>query len=98
MVLLLSTGRSLPKGKGRKQSRSRPPDLSPKGALFDALTQRDVDLMMSHVNSYGREIFNGVSPARLFVSMYGQAALRLIGQRIILPEEITLRPSLILKN
>lgn len=72
--------------------------VCPKGTSFDGLTQKDVDLMMSHVNSYGREIFNGVSPAQLFVSMYGTAALRLIGQRIIPPEEITLRPSLIFRN
>ena len=62
------------------------------------MSQGDVDLMMSHVNSYGRGIFNGVSPAQLFVSMYGGRALRLIGQEIVPPEEITLRPSLIFKN
>lgn len=66
----------------------------PKGSSFDALTQKDVDKMMSHINSYGREKFGGSSPAQLFVQLFGEEALRLLRQKIIPSKKILLKPKI----
>lgn len=65
----------------------------PKGSSFDKLTQDDVSLMMSHINSYARGKFGGQSPAQMLVQAYGEGVLHLLGQEIIPPEKITLKPS-----
>ena len=66
----------------------------PKGTSFDKLTQDDVSLMMSHINSYARSKFGGLSPAQMFAQAYGENVLHLLGQEIIPPEKIILKPSL----
>ena len=71
--------------------------ILPKGASFDDLSQDDVDLMMSHINSYGRAKYNGRSPAEIFISLYGIDALHLLRQRLIPPREICLTKKLISK-
>ena len=68
--------------------------ILPKGSSFDLLEQSDIDRMMSHINSYGRPKYNGMSPAELFVQMYGEDVLHLLRQEIIPPDNIVLKPSL----
>ncbi len=68
--------------------------IIPKGTSFDFLTDEKVNLMLSHVNSYGRAQFNGVSPTDLFIQMYGEDVLHLLGQQKIEPEKIILTPLL----
>lgn len=59
----------------------------PKGTSFDSLTQDDISLMMSHINSYVRKKFMGQSPSQLFVNAFGEETLHLLGQTLIPPEK-----------
>ena len=71
--------------------------ILPKGKTFEKLTQEQVNLMMSHINSYRRKKFNDVSPYTLFKTVYGQELLDLLDIDEIAPNEINLTPNL-LKN
>ena len=71
--------------------------ILPKGSSFDHLTQKDIDLMMSHINSYSREKWCNKSPHDMFGFLYGYNALQILGQRRIPANEILLRPSLLKK-
>lgn len=66
----------------------------PKGSSFDSLSQDDVNLMFSHINSYSRAKFSGKSPSQMFASIYGPDALHLLWQASIPPEKIILNASL----
>jgi IS30 family transposase len=66
--------------------------ILPKRTSFDKLTQGDIDLMMSHINSYSREKLNNQSPYELFGFLYGFGVLERLGQRKIPANEIILRP------
>ena len=46
-------------------------NILPKGTSFDNLTQEDINLIVSHVNSVKRRIYNGKSPYELFTFTYG---------------------------
>ncbi|MGM9877981.1 MAG: IS30 family transposase [Bacilli bacterium] len=46
--------------------------ILPKGTSFDNLTQEDINLMMSNINSYKRKKLNNCSPLQLFSIMYGK--------------------------
>lgn len=67
----------------------------PKGSSFDNLEQGDINLMMSHINSYSRAKLNDKSPHKLFNFLYGQGILEKLGLKIIPPNEIILTPSLL---
>ncbi|WP_295091415.1 IS30 family transposase [Ruminococcus sp.] len=69
----------------------------PKGTSFDNLSQDDIDLMMSHINSYPRKMLNGYSPTQMFIKYYGKRALRLLRQELIPNEYILLKPKLLKK-
>ncbi len=69
----------------------------PKGKSMDLLTQDDIDLMMSNINSYTREKFNGKSPSELFANAFGKRVLRLLRQTLISPEKIVLNSSIFKK-
>lgn len=71
--------------------------IVPKGKPFDSYTQADIDKMMSHINSYGRPQYNGVSPTELFIKLYGADVLHLLGQELISSTEIVLTPKLLKK-
>jgi IS30 family transposase len=71
--------------------------ILPKGVSMNALTQDDVNLMMSHINSYSREKLNNKSPIDLFDFLYGEGLARKLGQAKIPPNEILLKPSLLKK-
>ena len=71
--------------------------ILPKGSSFDSLTQKDVDLVMSHLNSYSRAALNGHSPAQIFVSLYGEEVLHLLRQEIIPDTKIIMHPKLLKK-
>ena len=66
----------------------------PKGSSFDLLSQQDVSLMMSNINSYARSKFGGLSPTQFFTQAYGSEALRLLGQALIPQEKIVLNHSI----
>lgn len=71
--------------------------ISPKGYSFDKLTQAQVNLMMSHINSYGREKFSGKSPIEMFDFLYGQGLAEKLSIFKIPPNEIILTPALLKK-
>ena len=71
--------------------------ILPKGKNFDHLTQDDVDLMMSHINSYTRKKLGNQSPYRLFSSFYGEDLLTKLNIQQIAPNNINLTPKLLNK-
>ena len=72
--------------------------ILPKGTSFDHLDQDDINLAMSHVNSYSRESLNDKPPIDLFALIYGQSIYEKLGLRKIPPNEITLKPELLKKR
>ena len=71
--------------------------IIPRGQSLELYTQEDIDLMMSHINSYGRKRLNDVSPYDVFTLMYGQETAELLGIRKIPYDEINLTPKLLKK-
>lgn len=71
--------------------------ILPKGSSFDELTQSDISLMMSHINSYSREKLNDKSPFELFSYINGSDVLEKFGIHRIPANEILLKPSLLKK-
>jgi len=64
--------------------------ILPKGSSFNELTQEDINLMMSHINSYKRKELNDCSPIQLFSLMYGKNILDKLNIKEILPNNIDL--------
>jgi len=71
--------------------------ILPKGASMNEHTQEDIDLMMSHINSYSREKLNDKSPLEMFNFLYGDGLAEKLGQSKIPPNEIMLKPALLKK-
>ena len=69
--------------------------IIPKGNSMDHLTQSDVNIMMNHINSYGREKFNWKSPAELFENIYGAEITKKLSIKIIPTDDIILTPKLL---
>ena len=69
--------------------------ILPKGKSFDLLSQGDINLMMSHINSYTREKLNDKSPHDLFGFLYGFDTLDKLGCRKIPANDILLKPDLL---
>jgi len=67
----------------------------PKGSSFDHLDQDDINLVMSHINSYSREGLDDKSPMELFAFLYGDDTVQTLGLKKIPPNEIILKPSLL---
>jgi len=68
--------------------------IFPRGSSFDHLEQEDINIMMSHINSYSREKLNDKTPIDLFGFLYGHSVLKKLGYRKIPPNDIILKPSL----
>lgn len=71
--------------------------ILPQGSSFDHLTQDDINLIMSHINSYSRAKLNDRSPFEMFTFLYGNGILDKLGLRIIPSNEIILKPLLLRK-
>lgn len=67
----------------------------PKGVSLDGFNQADIDLMMSHINSYSRAKLGDKSPLEVFGFLFGADTLDMLGLRRIEPNEILLKPSLL---
>ena len=67
----------------------------PKSTSFDHLKQDDIDLMMSHINSYTRKKLNNRSAHQLFSTIHGEDVLMKLHQKLIPANEINLTPSLL---
>lgn len=70
----------------------------PKGTSFDNLDQNDIDMIMSHINSYPRAKYGGKSAAEMFAEIYGKEVLHLLRQEIIDKDKIVLSPELLNKK
>lgn len=69
-----------------------------KGVSFQSLTQADIGLVFSHVNSYTRGVLDNATPYDSFVSRHGDAGRRFLdalGIVRIEPNEVTLKPMLL---
>ena len=71
--------------------------ILPKGKSFNDLTQIDIDLVMSHINSYSREKLSDRSPAEMFDFRYGDGLAEKLGISKIPHNEIILTPKLLNK-
>jgi IS30 family transposase len=69
--------------------------IMPKRFSFDHLVQQDIDLMMSHINSYSREKLGNKSPFEVFGFLHDLSILEILGLRKIPANEILLKPSLL---
>lgn len=64
----------------------------PKGVDFGQYTQGQINLMMSHINSYARPKLGNESPYEVFAFQYGEEILKTFGLRRIPADEIILTP------
>jgi IS30 family transposase len=69
--------------------------ILPKGTSFNNLTQEDINLMMSHINSYVRPSYGDMTPLARFGATFGQKLLDALGIKEIPAEEINLTPGLL---
>lgn len=71
--------------------------IQPQGNSFDDLTQKDIFLMMNHINSYKRKKPNNRSLYKTFILYYGEDVLSKLGCRLAAIENIILKPKLLKK-
>jgi IS30 family transposase len=67
----------------------------PKGVTLNSLSQDDINLMMDHINSYGRKKLNNRSPHQSFGFYYGEEVLRKLSINQIPADHVTLIPKLL---
>ena len=72
-------------------------DIIPNGYCLDRLTQADINLMFSHINSTPRASLNNKTPYETLTFIYGEEAPELLHLHRIPKDEVILKPSL-LKN
>lgn len=71
--------------------------ILPKGTSFDKLNQEDINLMMSHINSYKRKKLNNESPYSIFSKLYGEDTINKLGIQEIEPNNVNLSTRLLKK-
>lgn len=65
-------------------------------ASFDDLTQEDVNMLMSHINSYPRKALKDKTPYDLFTARVGEDVTeKVFGIRKVSPNDVVLKPSLL---
>ena len=72
--------------------------ILPKGTSFEFLTQWDVNLIVSHINSTPRESLGGRTPYSVALESMGEDVLNAFQLRPIAPDEVNLTPKLIRFN
>jgi len=70
--------------------------ILPKGTSFDDLTQDDINIIMSHINSYKKKL-NNVSPITMFSTIYGKDTVDKLGIQEIEPNKVSLSKSILKK-
>lgn len=70
----------------------------PKGTSFNKLTQDDIDILMSNINSYGRKKLNDKSPYEVFSALYGETTLDKLNIKKMESNQINLTPTLLKKR
>jgi len=69
--------------------------IIPKGTPITGLTEADVALACSHVNSYRRPSLGGASPYMLASQVLPEALLDAFGVTYVPPDDVVMRPSLL---
>ena len=69
--------------------------IIPKGTDIGQYTQEQIDLMMSHINSYARKNLGNKSPYDVFAFQYGEKILKAFHLQKIPADEIILSPGLL---
>jgi IS30 family transposase len=70
--------------------------ILPKGTSFEHLTQeKDIQLMLNHINSYKRKKLNNKSPYETFAFLHGEEILRRLGAEFVPSQDIILKPELL---
>ena len=69
----------------------------PKGKSFDNLSQRDIHLMMNHINNYPRESLNGATPFEMAKLLLGKDFLEALHYHKIHHDHVILKPMLLRK-
>ena len=69
--------------------------IIPQGTALDQYTQEQINLMMSHINSYARKNLGNKSPYEMFAFQYGEEILRAFNLKRIKPDNIMLTPALL---
>ena len=69
-------------------------EILPKGSSFDDLTQSDVNIIISHINSLKRKYLNGKSAYEVFSFTFGEHIANLLGIFEIPANEVILKPFL----
>jgi IS30 family transposase len=70
-------------------------DIIPNGKQLSGLSQEDVDLMFSHINSTPRKALRGKTPFEVFSFYHGAEMAGLLDCREIARDNVILKPSLI---
>ena len=71
--------------------------ILPKGTSFDDLKQDDINLIMSHINSYKRKKLNDESPYSVFSKIYGKDTVNKLGIQEIESNKVSLSKPLLKK-
>ena len=70
-------------------------DIIPNGKSLKNLTQEDLNLMFSHINSTPRKVLNGKTPYEAFEFLYGNEILEKLNIQKIEKDMVTLQPYLL---
>lgn len=73
-------------------------DIIPNNFPLDKLTQDDIDLMFSHINSTPRRSLADKTPFEIFAFLYGSKVAERLHIREIVRDEVVLNPRLIYAN
>lgn len=71
--------------------------IVPKGTSFDGFSQDDITLIMNHINSVARDSLNGCTPFKLSQYLLDPSLHEALNLVEIAPDEVILKPSLLLK-
>ena len=70
-------------------------NILPNKRILDKLTQEDLDLMFSHINSTPRKSLGGRTPYEVFTYFYGNEVLKKLNIQKIEKDMVTLQPYLL---
>ena len=70
-------------------------NILPNGRKLSSLTQHDLNIMFSHINSVPRKILGGKTPYEVFSFLYSEDILHKLGIVRIQPDAVTLKPFLL---
>lgn len=70
-------------------------DILPNGQKLAGLSQQDLNLMFSHINSVPRKVLGGRTPYDVFSFFYGEEILHKMEIERIAPDAVTLQPYLL---